>query len=426
MATVESMAHFNFMPDVSQIVIVNVKYFDGEHMIYTPHNIYIAQGKITIIEPYDPAAVFDESWFPTYGNGSFLVPGFIDSHVHLLGIEQFRQLCSYGVTSAMDMATFPLALLQSLRQIAGRNGLPDARFCGLGASTRSSNWAVGAQVQNPTDARAFIQTQVAQGADYCKVVMDDSLPEGMVPFDMETLRALIDTAHENGKKMIAHACTLKPYQDAIAAGMDIITHSPMNTALDPTTDITPMVKGKTIAIPTLCMQQSIIQRNPHMAQEAHWSFDTVTASARAMHQAGIPILVGTDSNAAEVSPGHPMHGVSLHLEMELLVHGAGMSPIEVLRAATSKPASVFGLNDRGSIQVGKRADLVLLAREDPTMNISATRMIRQVWAQGVPFLPLRGLIVPPTVAWGYFMQENDVTPDPADAKKGKALVSCCP
>ena len=108
------------------------------------------------------------------------------------------------------------------------------------------------------------------------------------------------------------------------------------------------------------------------------------------------------------------------------MHGAGMSPIEVLRAATSKPASVFGLNDRGSIQVGKRADLVLLAREDPTMNISATRMIRQVWAQGVPFLPLRGLIVPPTVAWGYFMQENDVTPDPADAKKGKALVSCCP
>ena len=56
MATAENMAHFNFMPDVSKIIVVNVKYFDGSEMIYIPHNIYIAGGHIVKLEMYDSEA----------------------------------------------------------------------------------------------------------------------------------------------------------------------------------------------------------------------------------------------------------------------------------------------------------------------------------------------------------------------------------
>ncbi|CAF9911394.1 hypothetical protein IMSHALPRED_010017 [Imshaugia aleurites] len=417
------MATFNFMPEMAKILIANVKYFDGNEMIYTPHNIYVADGLIVKLELYDPEASLETGWFPVHGDGAFLIPGLIDSHIHLLGVEELQQLCAYGITSAMDMATFPLALLQALRKIAGQNGLPDIRFGGIGASTRTSNWAIGGLVQNPKDAANFIQTQVSQGADHCKVVMDDDHPAGMVPFDMETLHALIHSAHEHGKKMIAHACTIQPYRDAITAGLDIITHTPMDEALDPTT-ASKMV-GKVISVPTLCMQHNIIQRNPQMAQGANFDFCHPTNSLKAMYDSGVDILVGTDSNAAEVSPGHPMHGVSIHHEMELLV-SAGMKPVDVLKAATSKPARVFGLDDRGVIKEGKRADLVLLAN-DPTANIQATRMIKQVWAKGVPYLPLRPLAIVPSVPWGYFMQINDVTSESTTATTGKTVKgpSCC-
>ena len=405
MATAENMAHFNFMPDVAKIVILNVKYFDGDKMIYHPHNIYVADGHIEKLENYDSNASVKEGWFPVYGDGGFLIPGLIDTHVHLLGVEQLQQLCAYGITSAMDMATFPLALLRALRNIAGKNGLPDIRGSGIGASTRTSNWAIGGLVQNAEEAANFVRTQVSQGANYCKVVMDDKNTPGMVPFDLETLQALVDTAHENGKMMVAHTSTIQPYEDAITAGMDIITHCPMDEAVNGTT-VSKMV-GKTIAIPTLCMAQNIIERNPAMTARAGFDFRYSTDSVKALYDAGVEILVGTDSNAAEISPGHPMHGVSLHLEMELLV-SAGMTPLDVLRGATSKPAGVFGLDDRGVIKSGKRADLVLLAN-DPTVNIQATRMIKQVWAKGIPYLPLRPLTTVPSVPWGYFMSLNAVT-----------------
>jgi imidazolonepropionase-like amidohydrolase len=72
----------------------------------------------------------------------------------------------------------------------------------------------------------------------------------------------------------------------------------------------------------------------------------------------------------------------VHGEMMLLVRG-GLSPIQALAAATSVPARIFHLDDRGSIREGFRADL-LLVQGDPTTNILATRQIVEVWKKGVP------------------------------------------
>jgi len=93
--------------------------------------------------------------------------------------------------------------------------------------------------------------------------------------------------------------------------------------------------------------------------------------------AGVPILAGTDTP----NPG-TAHGASLHRELELLV-GSGLTPQLALQAATSAPARVFGLTDRGVIEPGRRADLVLVDG-DPLTDITHSRRITRVWRGGVP------------------------------------------
>ncbi|NIR46805.1 MAG: amidohydrolase family protein [Gemmatimonadetes bacterium] len=85
-------------------------------------------------------------------------------------------------------------------------------------------------------------------------------------------------------------------------------------------------------------------------------------------EAGVIVLAGTD-----VSNAGTAHGLSTHRELELLVR-AGLTPTEALAAATSRPADQFGLDDRGRIAPGLRADLMLV-RGDPTIDILATRDI---------------------------------------------------
>ena len=106
---------------------------------------------------------------------------------------------------------------------------------------------------------------------------------------------------------------------------------------------------------------------------------------RLLADAGVTLLAGTDAP----NPG-TVFGASLHRELELLVR-AGLTPVQALAAATSEPARVFGLADRGRVAAGLRADLMLVAG-DPLADITATRAIARIWRDGVcldrrPFEP---------------------------------------
>jgi imidazolonepropionase-like amidohydrolase len=94
---------------------------------------------------------------------------------------------------------------------------------------------------------------------------------------------------------------------------------------------------------------------------------------RALHEAGVPLLAGTDTFV----PGH-----SLHDELGLLVR-AGLSPLEALRTATTAPADLLGVADRFGVAQGMAADLVLL-RENPLVDITNTRSVEAVVVGGVP------------------------------------------
>lgn len=94
--------------------------------------------------------------------------------------------------------------------------------------------------------------------------------------------------------------------------------------------------------------------------------------------AGVPLLAGTDGTGGA---GHPTtHGISYHGELKLLV-AAGLSPAEALTAATAAPADAFGLDDRGRIAPGLRADL-LLVEGDPVQDITAVRAVAALWRRG--------------------------------------------
>ena len=112
------------------------------------------------------------------------------------------------------------------------------------------------------------------------------------------------------------------------------------------------------------------------------SLDNALANLKKLHEAGVPICAGTDSNDYPEFPAisFPM-GISYHEELELMRRG-GMTTAQVLRSATSEAAKTFGFVDRGSVKEGLRADLVLV-EGNPVEDISVSKNIRRVWIGGV-------------------------------------------
>jgi imidazolonepropionase-like amidohydrolase len=355
-----------------KIILKNVRVFDG-HSVREPSTIVLDGGLICKADDIEDAETVD-------CQGCVLLPGLIDAHVHLHGEENLVQLASHGITTALDMAND----LKTYGPLRAREGLTDVRSALTAATSPGSNHSkmfarVGIPeselVSNPEDAQQFVARRVSEGSDYIKIIADVPGP------DQASLNALVAAAHSLGKLTIAHAARYTPCQMAQEAGVDVLTHAPIDKAFEKA-DIDRMVADKRIIVPTLILMQTLLKvvRRPG----ADYSFARETV--RAMYHAGVPILAGTDANKAPGLPWNVAHGDSLHHELELLVD-AGLSTVDALRAATSLPAKHFGLNDRGVIEPGYRADLVLIDG-DPIADIKATRSIKRVWCGGIEHTPV--------------------------------------
>lgn len=343
------------------------------------------------------------------GDGGFLIPGLIDAHIHLNTPHELHVMARHGVTTGLDMATWPRSKIEAHRGLSTSPVSSDFRTPGAPATSAGSMHTailplpLTSLVKSPADAVRFVQERVAEGVDYIKMIADDPGP------DQATLNAIVTEAHKHGKLVVAHAAALHAFHMAQDAGADVITHVPCDGILDDAAcqRMAGEVKEK-VAVPTLTMMKAITgpmswrgvltmllhpfvlldvikatRRKRHRAGKL--SYENARASVTALHRAGVPILAGTDSHVEPTSPVEVKHGETLHHELELLVE-AGLSNLEALNAATSLPAKYFGLNDRGVIEVGMRADLVLLTR-DPLDDIRNTRSISRVWCAGVPVQP---------------------------------------
>jgi imidazolonepropionase-like amidohydrolase len=310
------------------------------------------------------------------GAGGVLLPGLIDAHIHPEGREALAELTAHGVTTGLTMATWPAELVASLRDVPG---LTDIRSAGLpaigpgGLHARMPGLAERAVVRDPAHARRFVTDRVAEGIDYLKIMLE-APGEGGLPPDVAA--ALVAAAREHGLIVVAHAGSPGAYTMALDVGVDVITHMPLGAPVADG-DMTRIVADGRVVIPTLTMMRGLAE--PLGLPPG--AYGTSARGVGALHAAGVPILAGTDANTTPGVPFQPAFGASLHDELALLVD-AGLSTAAALRAATSLPAQHFGLSDRGAVEPGLRADLVLVDG-DPLADISATRAIRRVWLAGV-------------------------------------------
>ena len=381
------------------MLIRNVRVFDGSQVI-PDTNVLVQDGTIVAIG-HDVASQQDVHTHD--GTNHTLLPGFIDAHTHVYG-SALKDALLFGVTTELDMfMDFHMAMEIKQQQAAGQG---DDR-----ADLRSAGTAITAPdghcteygipiptINGPEEAQAFVDARIAEGSDYIKIIYGDG---GRMPvISKATLEAVVEAAHKHGKLAVVHTLVLQAAREAIEAGADGLVHLFVDQSPDPnfgrfvaehhafivTTltvleSVTGVASGASLVsdarLAPYLTRETIANLKNKIPSWTHRNYAAAEETVQQLKAAGVPILAGTDAP----NPG-TAHGVSMHREMELLVK-AGLSPLEALASATSIPANIFGLTDRGRIAFGLRADLVLV-EGDPTVDITATRAIVGVWKRGMP------------------------------------------
>ena len=270
------------------------------------------------------------------------------------------------------MECFPAKLLDSLR---GLLGLPDVFSAGFVVENKRSGgsttgWPPEGKVPDPGAARLFVANRVADGADYIKMIADPPTKEASGfkkhgGVNQPSMNALVAAAKQYEKLTIAHTITSPGLIMALDVNIDIVTHASL--AVMPNRDRE---------------EDSVIAR---IYQKNHvGDYKNAETAVTKMRNFDVPALVGIDCNEVVGVPFSPRFGESLHRELELLKK-AGFSRSQALASTTRLPGQYFKMiSDRGTIEPGKRADLVLLS-EDPLVDIKHTTSIQRVWLAGYEF-----------------------------------------
>lgn len=362
-----------------------------------------------------------------------LLPGLIDAHVHAFGSAQVDAL-NFGVTTVLDQANdgdWVAALRASTEGAQLFSSGPPATAPG-GHGTQYGY--TPPLVTGPEDADGFARTIKTQGSDWMKIIIERGQGNWQVPsLDRETVAALVVAAGQVGLMPVVHASELETAHWAVAAGARGLVHVFVDKAVDDAL-LDTMAADDRFLIPTLVVMEGLAGQVAFSGADderyAPWLSGAQRASlgqrwpgprnemlrqralenTRAMHAAGIDILAGSDAP----NPG-TAHGLSLHRELALLVE-AGLSTSEALAAATSLPARHFGLDDRGLIEPGRRADL-LVVDGNPIEDITATLAIHAIWQAGWPFERIQ-TVVEASARVPEHGRLSDFRPDAADSAFG--------
>lgn len=388
----------------NSFAIRDARVFDGERGIGVA-TVVVRDG---LVESVGADVAVPDGLPVVDGVGKTLLPGLIDAHVHAWGDAQ-RDAARFGVTTAFDMHGMAerLPQLREQRESLADTGQADLWAAGYAITAPGGH---GTQYGFPvpavdadTDVQAFVDERLDEGVDFIKLIVEDlsaypgapSLPT-LAP---EQVTAVIAAARAADRLAVVHASTLRDARHAIDSGADGLVHIFADRPVDQGF-IDSALANDAFVVPTLSVlasfagsdESATLAADPQLASaltgqqratlgaeipgvQRNERIEQAIASVRALHEAGVPILAGSDAP----NPG-TAHGVSMHGELELLVR-AGLSPAQALAAATALPARRFGIADRGRIAPGMRADL-LLVEGDPLADITATRSIAGIWKNG--------------------------------------------
>lgn len=307
--------------------------------------------------------------------GEALLPGLFDVHTHWTpggtpaltpGIA--TRYIAAGVTTVNDFHQQPEAFAPRrawLARLSAPHVNQVARLSTPGG--HGADWADVATtkwVNTPDAARAAIRGLVPYRPDAIKAFTDGwryGAAADNTSMDVRTLSALVDEAHKNGLSVLTHTVTVGRGADAGRAKVDVIAHSLQDRMLDPET-VALIKAGGGAYTGTLAVYEPAKPGQPpprDMDSPGYklrlQKFDIALKNLKTLQDAGVPIVLGTDAGM----PG-TVHGVATLRELELMVQ-AGLTPTQALMAGTINSARALGQGaDRGSIEVGKRADLILV------------------------------------------------------------------
>ncbi len=378
-------------------LVQDVRVFDGSK-VHERRSVLFDQGVIVDADFRGAAPVGTRV---VRGAGRTLLPGLIDAHTHAFRAHELPVL--FGVTTQIDMFT-DVGMMKKAKQAMARGGNHQhADLFSAGTLVTAPN-GHGTQfgiaiptITKPEQAQAFVDARIAEGSDFIKIVMETGY--GFQSLDLPTATAVIAAAHTRGKLAVVHIGNEKDARAVLAAGADGLVHLFPGESADARGLAQLAASRGAFVIPTFTVLESMagtrgddLLADPSLAGlldnegqaplKARYGnaarperLLAPKAVARAMLEAGVPLLAGTDAG----NPG-TQYGVSMHRELAALVE-AGLKPVQALAAATSVPAQVFKLGRRGRIDKGYKADL-LLVDGNPTADILATRRIVEVWKDG--------------------------------------------
>lgn len=352
--------------------------------------------------------------------GWTVMPGFIDMHTHLTSDpadgfvdRRFRDFPGYAaLIGAKNARLTLLAGFTTVRNVGAsefadvalRSAIDDGLVIGprmftagkgLGITGghcdtggfRPGLWdepGIEQGIANgPDEVRAAVRYQVKYGADWIKTcatagVLSAGTEIGPAQYTLQELEAMVETAAMLNRKVVAHAHGIEGIRNAVRAGVASIDHG---SVLDDDV-IRAMRERGTFLVPTMMAFEYVYQaaRNGTLAPWSAVKAREVTPLARASHrraiEAGVRIAFGTD---AGVFP----HGTNAD-EFRLMVE-AGMTPARAILAATRDAADLLGrLDDFGTIQPGRRADIVAVSG-DPTRDVTLLKDVGFVMKDGVVY-----------------------------------------
>ena len=385
-----------------------------------PTTIIITDGKIVALEAGYKAPKDNEIRVIDL-KSHYMLPGLIDSHVHLTsdtgGIasqledvtlspaaQAFNawgngmKTLNAGFTTVRNLGDGDGAVL-ALRDAINDGQVTGPRILDAGASISASAGhmdgslgfrdelreffnATGNTCSGADDCRRAVRLQIARGADVIKLATTGGVNSrigaglGKQMFDDEA-RAIVETAKLFGKKVAAHAHGADGIRLALLAGVDSIEHG---TILDPET-IDAFVASDAYYVPTLSTVNGYIERlkdnpdayEPDVRAKIEWRIGITGKSLEVLYAKGVKIAFGTDAGVSK-------HGRNAD-EFELMVK-FGMPPAEAIKAATVNAADLLGLTaEIGTLEPGKSADLIAV-KGDPLKDVKVLKQVDFVMVRG--------------------------------------------